>query len=439
MAQERVQSVFYSWQSDLASSLNRSFIEEALQESIERLGETALDPAVRGEDGSILLDKDTKGVSGSPDIKRTILDKIESCSAFVADLTPVGRTPGGKALPNPNVMIEYGWALAHRGAERIVSVMNTAYGKPLRDLPFDLKSARGPITYKLKSGQEPERVDAEKAELVAKLVDALRAVLDFDTSQQPATETPPPFSVVEGGTENGSWVENDQPIFTWNRGSLDGTEVYLRTDARIFARLHPLHAASPFPSAAAVAEAMRNAAFRAFLYPYGQESHPTERIQDGAVCTTSLPNEDEVQGHQITVCATKVFTSGEIWGVNAFKIPRWQYLAAEQTKEVGQQVRPYLLESAFREELPDDLESWLSLLRTHHEAEIPVKLSIGIVGARGYGFRSSSPEKYWWEAIRGKLLTDHLIWERAAHPPLPPIADLVDEFIGFLKEQIAFA
>jgi len=60
-------TVFYSWQSDSPSKLNRSFIEKALQEALKRLhSDATLENALR--DTTVELDKDTMGIAGSPPI-----------------------------------------------------------------------------------------------------------------------------------------------------------------------------------------------------------------------------------------------------------------------------------------------------------------------------------------------------------------------------------
>ena len=46
---------------------------------------------------------------GSPDIVATILAKIEAAAVFVADVTPIAVSPGGKHVANPNVLIELGY------------------------------------------------------------------------------------------------------------------------------------------------------------------------------------------------------------------------------------------------------------------------------------------------------------------------------------------
>jgi hypothetical protein len=126
--------LFYSWQSDLPNPTNRSFIQKALENAASRVRD---DESIEVEPR---VDRDTSGVPGSPDIASTILQKIDECDAFVADVSIINK--GRKRLsPNPNVLIELGYALKAKGSKNIILVMNTAFGKPEK-LPFDLRARR---------------------------------------------------------------------------------------------------------------------------------------------------------------------------------------------------------------------------------------------------------------------------------------------------------
>jgi len=190
-------TIFYSWQSDTPSGVNRSFIEQALKEAIERLkSDATVEPAVR--ETIINLDKDTQGVPGSPPIADTILRKIESCTAFMADLTLVGESLPALAkgadfrkrfFPNPNVGIEYGYALRCHGHDRIIAVLNTAFGESHTDnLPFDLRHLRWPIKYHLAPGTESAQKKAAFEALVSSLAGALKLILEAHSSSQSAPE-----------------------------------------------------------------------------------------------------------------------------------------------------------------------------------------------------------------------------------------------------------
>lgn len=131
-------TVFYSWQSDTPAVTGRELIRLALHEAIQQLANDAT-LIVRPE-----LDHDTKDVPGAPTMVTAILAKIDSCSVFVADVTPTfKRRTGGpdRTSPNPNVLVELGYALKRLGRERLLLVLNLDHGSP-EDLPFDLRGDR---------------------------------------------------------------------------------------------------------------------------------------------------------------------------------------------------------------------------------------------------------------------------------------------------------
>lgn len=120
-------------------------------------------------------------MAGSPPIVDTILQKVRECAVFVADLTFVGKPC---QFPNPNVLIEYGYALRCHSHDRLVGIINTAYGKPdAESLPFDLRHLRWPITYHLGDDSAGSSKEEQLEKLVAVLVDAVGLIL----SKQPSS------------------------------------------------------------------------------------------------------------------------------------------------------------------------------------------------------------------------------------------------------------
>lgn len=131
-------TVFYSWQSDLDKKTNHFFIRDALRAAIQQLQRNPdSDLEVR-----IDLDSDTQNTAGAPDIVRTIFDKIERCEIFVCDVSIIGETAGKRKTPNPNVLLELGYATRRLGWERIICVFNDTSGELPHDLPFDLRTRR---------------------------------------------------------------------------------------------------------------------------------------------------------------------------------------------------------------------------------------------------------------------------------------------------------
>ncbi|WP_157739224.1 hypothetical protein [Herbaspirillum sp. meg3] len=86
------------------------------------------------------MDRDTANLLGSPDIANSILAKIAMADVFVADVSIVLSSPT-RHMPNPNVLVEIGYAVAELGWNNVLLVQNVAFGGP-EVLPFDLRGRR---------------------------------------------------------------------------------------------------------------------------------------------------------------------------------------------------------------------------------------------------------------------------------------------------------
>ncbi|MTV36800.1 hypothetical protein [Duganella radicis] len=170
-------SIFFSWQADRDSLTGRNLIERALGRAISKISKDVSLFEPDRDRGALILDRDTKNVAGSPPIVETIFRKIDSAAVFVPDLTFVGTRGGRRPTPNPNVLIEYGWALKAMGHARIVAVMNTAYGEPSgENMPFDLRHQRNPIRYFCPKGASDSVRAAARDSLAKDFESALRMV-----------------------------------------------------------------------------------------------------------------------------------------------------------------------------------------------------------------------------------------------------------------------
>ena len=160
--------IFYSWQSDLPNSTNRSFIQKALEDAAR---------AIRN-DNSIevdpVIDRDTDGVPGSPDIASTIFDKIDASDIFACDVSIINKGKKLRPSPNPNVLIELGYALKTMGSEKLIMIMNKAFGGP-ELLPFDLSKKRVSIYYIDKDAVDKS---VERKKLTQLLNDAIRDIVN---------------------------------------------------------------------------------------------------------------------------------------------------------------------------------------------------------------------------------------------------------------------
>ena len=164
-------TVFYSWQSDRPKDLCRYLIRDAANKALRQLGTSVdVEPSPR-------LDHDTKGESGMPEIAKTIFRKIQRAGFFLADVTFVGSADSAdaeheKLLPNPNVLVELGFAARAIGWERIMCVMNEFFGLREEQI-LNIRHRRLPIGYTLQSKAERSDALAQLAERIKRAVSAL--------------------------------------------------------------------------------------------------------------------------------------------------------------------------------------------------------------------------------------------------------------------------
>lgn len=189
--------VFYSWQSDLPNSTNRGFIQKALDNAAKAIH---ADASIKVEP---VIDRDTAGVPGSPDIAKTIFDKIEKSQVFVCDVSIINKRSKFRNSPNPNVLIELGYAIKTLGEPRILMVINTAFGIP-ELLPFDLNKKRV-LPYDMP--EQCENRATERKVLESKLEAALRAILTQIETQRLEENT----QTLPIGEQARAAVENAQP------------------------------------------------------------------------------------------------------------------------------------------------------------------------------------------------------------------------------------
>jgi len=197
--------IFWSWQSDTPGKTGRHLVRDALDAAIEELRQSREieEPETRDLREALHVDQDRQDVAGSPDLVRTILEKIDRCAVFVADVTSVSTIAGRpdenppvaeKRNMNPNVAIELGYAMKARG-DNFLMVMNTYYGGR-GFVPFDLTHKAGPIMYSLAPDADRPTRDAAMADLQRQLRVALRPYVQEAAAPPPAAfpETPTTFT-----------------------------------------------------------------------------------------------------------------------------------------------------------------------------------------------------------------------------------------------------
>lgn len=160
-------TLFYAWQSDTEQNSNRYLIREAAKAALKKLSkDSELEESPR-------LDYDTKDEPGTPEIRASIFAKIDAAGLFLADVSLTGKSVQNERIPNPNVVLETGYAAAQLGWKRIILVMNKAYGDS-EQLPFDLKNRRWPIAFNTADCNDKAALKAQQTSLQATLEQAIK-------------------------------------------------------------------------------------------------------------------------------------------------------------------------------------------------------------------------------------------------------------------------
>ena len=185
-------TLFYSWQSTTATTYNRNFILNCLEKAVKQLGKL---PEFRGI--NFLIQDGVRGEPGTPPVADTIVkERIAKCDIFIADLSVINAPPpvgwlgrlarrfakvSTKPLQNVNVFYEYGAAQQAVGYEKIICVLNSAYGSPNENpdnIPFDIRHLKFPIEYNYSEQNEGER-EAIQKKLISTLLSALKASVTY--------------------------------------------------------------------------------------------------------------------------------------------------------------------------------------------------------------------------------------------------------------------
>jgi hypothetical protein len=312
--------VFWSWQSDTPGNIGRHFVRDALDAAIGRLRDTPdIEEPTDEARAEIHLDQDRKGVSGSPDLARLILEKIAQSAVFIADVTPVGMVGANpnaaaetsilpKKVMNPNVAIELGYALHAIGDRGLLMVMNEGYGTRA-DLPFDLQAKAGPIMFKLLPGAKKQEIEAASKQLTNKFVEALK--LCFAQHVEAARQLIP-FPQAEPKDGLGRFRAPGAALGKrWGRSPRDSSqEISLLSGATAWLRLMPVTG----PGRDLLTADMEQSAYRKGdlkLLPLSFMNTYLLRAADGiGLCTLETPDSRQ------TSSVAFAFKTGETWAVD---------------------------------------------------------------------------------------------------------------------------
>lgn len=311
------QKIFFSWQADTSPKTGRNLVERALERALAAVSaDTELEEAVR----ELEIDRDTKGVPGSPPIVDTIFRKIDNAAVFIPDLTFVGTRRDGRPTPNPNVLIEYGWALKALSHSRIVPVMNTAHGAPTAEaMPFDMRHLRNPIQYFCPDDADEGTRREARTSLAKSLQGAIRDVLssaEFIAGMQPAIPEVP-FNARNSLNGPARFRKAGEPLGIMHLGlpGFPDTPIYLHDGPALWLRLMPSVTSDRHWSFAELEQAATISQHLVMPIESGPGSFGHFRADDGFGMYATTSRE---RGK--TSLAYIAFETGEIWTVDAWRL-----------------------------------------------------------------------------------------------------------------------
>lgn len=391
-------TVFYSWQSDLPNRTNRNFVQDALNRAIVSvLDELEIEEAER--DDRLAIDHDTRGVAGTPSITDTIFKKIAEALIFVPDLSFVASSEGKRLVPNPNVLIEYGYAVSVLGHSRLIPVMNTAYGAvDDTSLPFDMRHLRRPITFHLEEDATSEDRAAVRTQLIQALSAAIRLIVDnegFEVNPVQQFESPWPLEQKEFLDDERTLVPRNESMFRAHK------EMYLPEVSCVVLRIIPGEFVEPFRYPPEVEKALSEQ----HVPPFGGGSHNVEKNKYGAV-SYSFSDEGQVIGF------SQVHLNKEIWSADYHYLDLAYQQRWPESVEFG--CIPW---SAIHRDLIVLIRASIAFYEAQGVSMVGARVALGMFGIEGYKLALDSN---YFEQYGGDYYQQNLVIERDVVDALEP-------------------
>lgn len=372
--------VFWSWQSDTPGKIGRHFVKKTLEIAIKELqAEIEVDEPNR----ELHLDHDRKGVPGSPDLANTIFEKIRATLIFVADITPVSKTPDGKSVINPNVAIELGYALAHIGEHGLLMVLNSYYGDR-ESLPFDLKHKAGPIIFSLWPDASKNEIQKEQRKLSGVLKDAIRhcvSLLKKETKESQHIEI---RSIKTPATyfEDGEVLEE--------RGQNGDTfHVTYSTDSVLYLRIIPQFTVPPLKQ-----REIKDIIFGIKISPLRRDVGGGARWARNLYGGITFSYEKQPDGRNVFT-SSQVFLNREIWGLDATLLSD----------------RKIIPSVAFEKMYEAALKHYLDIASNLLHLKPPFIIEAGAGGVKDFTMAMGSNylDRYWGPIYQDNIKSRHLL------------------------------
>jgi len=313
----------------------------------------------------------------------------------VPDLTFVGRSENGRLLPNPNVLIEYGWALKELSHSRIIPVMNTAFGEANAEtLPFDMRHLRHPLTYHVGPSANAGDRASEKDALVKELVNAISTIFDSGVVE---SVQHPGFPEVEPTDNPSTFLASGEVLARLPGNRFDPERVLFLPDVeRLFLRLVPTRQVEAIESATVALDMIRSGRLSAM----GETAGTHERNKPGALVCKYGENNNEV------LMLTQLFLSRELWGIDTYTI-RKEILIENVDVSFG-----FFRWTAFQNCFVAALTDYVKFAQQQLNLEPPLRFIAGATDVEGYRMTAPIGMPFTnYDSFKGNVVNPHIVYE----------------------------
>lgn len=364
--------VFWSWQSDTPSAIGRTFITKVLTKALKEISqEHALSEADRYE-----VDHDTKNVPGWVSIAETIFRKVDEATIFVADVTPTIISASGKKSPNPNVLIELGYAIKSLGEESIILIWNDADQPKPEELPFDIRHRRGPISYRLNDTASKDEIKQQTETLIRSLKGPLANALGRALKERDAQLSFPLYPSRDG--DPSIWLQQGEKLEGHETFNAQGWRRYDVVESpRSYVRIIPAGWLERKPDSNNVARICGDSWWLSPLFV------PTD--EGGGLATNSLgivSIYDCERPVPQTISATQWFeNTGEVWSFDASVTEEYAGLRRIDGNQIRRKWMAFVRQTM----------GFFKKLSEEFQIEMPIRIEVGVSNIMNVCWKDCAP------------------------------------------------
>jgi hypothetical protein len=331
----------------------------------------------------------------------------------VADLTFVGQAAKGDGLSNPNVLTERGYALKAVGPDRMIGIMNAAYGGPDK-LPFNFQHSRHPIDYVLEPKATADQRKGQRSALARRLAAEIQVIFDSGVLArmlpEPKAEL---FTATTSTSSPATFLEEGEALATIERlGS--GQSPMLVLDGKgpkLYLRLLPTTKTNSLTSVEAF-DIVTSSDFMPLYIGHDYSYYP-ERNKFGAIyMAVDAPRKKLISFGQL-------FRNREIWGMDRHLLTR------------GNGGDHYIPSGAVERILVEAMDRYRNVARDKLSLPLPLKVIVGATDIANYRLALSDE----FDGVTGRMVNPNIEYLASIESYSVSARDILEPFFRQLWDE----